>query len=295
MVAPCDMQAGYTFIAQTASGEDLPVTVPEGGVRQGQYFFSRSSSPSSIIGSLTNMTEWTPLVQNQPNVPGAWKDNWWDCFTFGVFHVSLWNACLCPQIIAAQIMTRLRLNWLGDPESSSQESALTFYRVLLIVFVYWVISTFTAPSMPVDVIEVDDVTGALVEVEDFHLHRSILKSLIYNVANFAFGLYTLLILTKLRHHIRRLDQIPPAPTCCLRNNVCVSDAFAVEDCCMAFWCGCCSVAQMARQTTDYANDPAACCSTTGLLTRNALSSSSTAQQRGGTFHKHQAAPNIYVV
>lgn len=285
VVAPCDMEAGYTFIAQTASGEDIPVTVPEGGVRKGQVILSRSASPSSIIGSLTNLTERSPLVQ-QNYVEGTWKDEWWDCCRFGPFHVSLWNACLCPQILAAQIMTRLRLNWLADPVSSEQGSTRTFARVALIVTLYWILSTVTAPPVPVDVQAEDDVTAMLIEVRNDLPQPSCLRFIFYHTVSIAFGVYTLVILTKLRHRVRRLYQIPPKQYFVCMNSD--PNEIALDDCCMAFWCGCCSVAQLARQTADYSQEPAACCSSTGLLTAPQA-------QEHRAFTKSRSAPTFFVV
>lgn len=331
------------------------MTVPAGGVREGQIFFlssrGRAASPSSIIyGSLTNLnTEWTPLLvpsnsnhhNHNNNVyegggGGAWKDHWWDCFRFGFFHVSLWNACLCPQILAAQIMTRLNLNWLGDPvvipssqqaggggvQQQQQETSLshpnhrTFYRVLLLVCLYWVVSTATAPHHPMMPV-VDDVAAADVQVNvpEPLLFRSSCSYIFYHTVNAAFWLYTLIILTKLRHRVRRLDRIAPSQSCCYccRNKInfsCIGSdsdvdsdsAVAVEDCCMAFWCGCCSVAQLARQTTDYTREPAAaCCSSTGLLLSSSSVFSSSSSSRtlarggGGSFPKRHSAPNVFVV
>jgi hypothetical protein len=75
----------------------------------------------------------------------------------------------------------------------------------------------------------------------------------------AFAAYTWYVLAKLRAAVRVRYRIPPraaplVPGC-------------VEDACVSFWCGCCSVAQLARQTADCDNEEdvaAGCCTRTGL-------------------------------
>ena len=37
-----------------------------------------------------------------------------------------------------------------------------------------------------------------------------------------------------------------------------------EDCCCAYWCQSCAVMQMARHTTNYYQEPAGCCTDTGI-------------------------------
>eukprot|EP00804_Cyclotella_cryptica_P003079 CCRYP_006066-RA/>CCRYP_006066-RA protein AED:0.38 eAED:0.37 QI:0/0/0/1/0.33/0.25/4/0/192 len=58
------------------------------------------------------------------------------------------------------------------------------------------------------------------------------------------------LLCKTHGHIRNKYKIPSAHGC--------------EDCCCAFWCTCCTVAQMAWHTGDYETYQGMCCSETGL-------------------------------
>lgn len=349
VLAPCDMEAGYTFLASAAAAahssssaaddggsvgaeDDVPVTVPAGGVRKGQVLVvARTQQRHSPIGSVTNLNEMTPLMvhgkgaattthgnstgtgngsnssSSSNNSVGVWKDPWWDCFRFGVFHVSLWNACCCPQLLAAQVMTRLRLDWCADPTTSNHRNAgnlqnhqqhqHTFHRVLLIVIFYWLVSTLTAPPSPtptVHVVEMAETGNGVeeieLEVEDTNIppHQALLAQIIYRSVTICFSLYTLLILTKLRHRVRRHYRIPPHFHHHTDGSNNLEDNVALEDCCMAFWCGCCSVAQLARQTVDYASEPAACCSSTGLL-------SPPHQPSGGFLPKSHSVNDVYVV
>mmetsp|Transcript_68415 Transcript_68415/g.95111 ORF Transcript_68415/g.95111 Transcript_68415/m.95111 type:complete len:81 (+) Transcript_68415:1-243(+) len=58
----------------------------------------------------------------------------------------------------------------------------------------------------------------------------------------------LIAVCRTRAHMRRQYQIRPG--CC----------GGCEDCCCVFWCGCCTVQQMARHTHDYKEHPVGCCS-----------------------------------
>jgi Cys-rich protein (TIGR01571 family) len=75
---------------------------------------------------------------------------------------------------------------------------------------------------------------------------------LYRLTVIAFWLYMVFLLTKVRSYIRNKYFIP------------VGACGPLEDCCVSFWCGCCSVTQLARHTADYRSSPAACCSDTGL-------------------------------
>jgi hypothetical protein len=124
VIAPCDLEEGYTFMVCTTSNDGLdddivPVTVPIGGVHQGQVFYSTSrsflstsqfssnqsmygnSSPGTIASISSNISEWTPLVQQSSVIDDKTsshrKDRWY-CCRLGFFHVTLRNACCCPQI-----------------------------------------------------------------------------------------------------------------------------------------------------------------------------------------------------
>ena len=324
VVAPCDMDEGYTFMVNTNDGfgeEDIiPVTVPSGGIRQGQIFYSASRSFANNIrdqsfsscsttlriGSISsNISEWTPLVY--PNTThelsfGQWKDRWYDCCRLGLCHVTLWNACCCPQILAAQVLSRLQLNWIGDPirgtnPQQRKTTRETFDRVLLVVISYWCLSTLTDPNHLPGPTSLIIGEGLLPVFNDANVLQQRYNTYsFYNGINLLFGLYTFVVLTKLRHQTRRVHRIPPANPCGKLNRFCNGEKFSdiehvdditssadengatVEDCCMTIFCGCCSVAQMARQTASYHKcscrnvssnidhqyEHAVCCSSNGL-------------------------------
>jgi PLAC8 family len=300
VIAPCDLEEGYTFMVSTSSGTEedvVPVTVPPGGVREGQIFYSTGqsflsktpynsthsfygSSPTVATSLLTsNFSEWTPLMpataqDSQKSSGQQWKDHWYDCFRLGFFHVTLWNACCCPQILAAQVMTRLHLNWLGDPitdestDSHRSASSRTFRRIFVLVICYWCLTTLTAPRYVPTVWIIDEsLNAANTTLPDLYaLKKHGFINVLYHTINLLFGLYTLFILTKLRFHVRRRYRIALWNPLQGRREHYDSN-IACEDCCMSFWCGCCTVSQMARQTASYGmkdGATAVCCSATGL-------------------------------
>jgi hypothetical protein len=66
------------------------------------------------------------------------------------------------------------------------------------------------------------------------------------------GLYVLIVRIKTRAYIRNKYAIPEMY------------CSGCDDCCLSFWCGCCTTAQMLRHTADYNANKADCCSETGL-------------------------------
>lgn len=347
VVAPCDLDEGYTFLVKTTTTNDdglyhdtIPVTVPSGGVRQGQIFYT-TSRPSHLLHTSSNqslysnssstvlkvqsmssyLSEWTPLVQ-QPYFDdeeiGKWKDRWYDCFRYGLFHVSVWNACCCPQILAAQVFSRLQLSWCGDPTPNDNTillnhrqnkinrplpqhiSQLSFYRVFVLVMSYWTLTAVTDPNHlpgPTSLIlnmlilllsslsSNNDTNNGIVQQ---HYDATIAAGsiyTIYNAINLMFGLYTIIVIAKLRFHTRRKYQImsPTKVTLCSScgnkeiekfsgstDTVSITigtsdnqfkDYMLFDDCCMALCCTCCTVAQIARQTASYYYDPHDSCST----------------------------------
>jgi Cys-rich protein (TIGR01571 family) len=145
----------------------------------------------------------------------------------------------------AQVMTRLKLNIFGN-EAPSQEYKVTFSRMIMIVIAYWILASIFSPPSPE--FEADNHGNVTVTRDDCPIWQRI----IYNLVTASFTLYTLIVLIKVRAAVRKRYQIPE------------KQCHGMEDCCCAFWCGCCTVAQLARQTADYDQRRAVCCSETGL-------------------------------
>jgi hypothetical protein len=158
-----------------------------------------------------------------------------DCCRYGPCHPSLLHALLCPQILMAQVLTRLKMNWCGD-RAPEYEWKRTFRKVVVIVGLYW---------------------GMTILLSPYHGKEEapFLQTMLYRMVGWAFTIYTLFVLTKLRQQVRLMFDIPVRIWC-----------FGPwEDLCLSFWCGLCVVSQVARQTCEYEEQRAACWSSTGLM------------------------------
>ena len=179
---------------------------------------------------------------------GRWKDGLFDCCRFGLSHSSFLNGFCCPQILMAQVLTRFKMNWLAV---AAPDWRGTFYRVTGMVAIYWTLTIFLAP--PASRLVYNEETGSSEWVSG-KTHSPILVFL-YHASSWGLNLYTLFVLTRLRRKVRLRYEIPTS------NGLFGGEC---EDCCVSFWCGPCSIAQIARQTCDYNTQSAACCSPSGL-------------------------------
>lgn len=185
---------------------------------------------------------------------GKWNDSLFDCARYGYLHPSLCNAIFCPQLLMAQVLTRLKMNWWGEENVPDHEWHRTFRRIFVLVCLYWVLSSLLAPPMPV--LQADPITGDMV-VMSSQSAQPRFNEFLYRLVSWVFGIYTIILLTRLRRAVRRKYEIP------LRRSL-WGDLAILEDFGLAVCCGCCTVAQLARQTCDYDRQRAAACSSTGL-------------------------------
>eukprot|EP00542_Grammatophora_oceanica_P019377 CAMPEP_0194034814 /NCGR_PEP_ID=MMETSP0009_2-20130614/7253_1 /TAXON_ID=210454 /ORGANISM="Grammatophora oceanica, Strain CCMP 410" /LENGTH=249 /DNA_ID=CAMNT_0038675899 /DNA_START=1 /DNA_END=750 /DNA_ORIENTATION=- len=235
LTAPATLEAGYTFQA-IYDGVTFPVTVPEGGVKQGQTMTVPLVTPATA-----EITPLTALVADDV-AKGHWKDGLCACCVVGCCHASLWNAMCCPQILMAQVLTRMHLNWCGE-DAPEREWRMTFKRVVLLVFIFYILATLFGPPSP-DISF--DAKGHVVTSEP---EVPAWQNAVYKSITWLFGFYTLLVMSRLRYHVRSMYLIPGS---------------IFQDVCCVFWCGCCTVAQLARQTANYQQRRGVCCSENGL-------------------------------
>jgi len=84
VVAPATLSEGYTFEVEI-EGNTTTITVPKGGVEEGQKF--TIAMPSSAV-----LQVGLPRV----NVPvGQWRDGLCDCCKYGMCHNHLWTSNCC--------------------------------------------------------------------------------------------------------------------------------------------------------------------------------------------------------
>ena len=245
----------------------------------------------SAVEDIGVVTEATPLgpvsggkFDDTPKILGRWKDGIFDCFSQGLCHPSLWCACCCPVLLMGQLLTRMKMTWYGTSSAGSSSSSSTAYRrtfwtVLTILITYCVASSLLGcPPEPPSQGDVDELESM---IDDDLIIKQIQEEVDQMTADYEacpgwkpyvlrfiqciMGLYTFVVMIKLRRAVRAAFQIPPRECCgSSRNDNYCGDSCSVEDCCCVFWCGCCTVSQLARQTADYDHIRAVCCSTTGL-------------------------------
>jgi Cys-rich protein (TIGR01571 family) len=156
-------------------------------------------------------------------------------------------------VALAQVMTRMRLTWMGEP-GSVQQVAKTFKMVVGIFVLYMLVNQILniifyamyPQFQDAGDYETAETLWAEAPAGAFILHYT--RELI----EFIFWLYILLATCRVRRNVREQYEIP--------EDVCAG----CEDCCCAFWCQCCTTMQMMRHTADYDNYPAVCCTETGL-------------------------------
>jgi Cys-rich protein (TIGR01571 family) len=214
-------------------------TQPAGGVSAGQRF-------SATVISEANC--------GSHNIPmGRWRDGICDCCTFGCCHAHCCLACWCRPCALGQVMSRMKLNPCAWTQSSAGMSA--FKTLFILAVAFWVVSSALG-------IAVESGTDRTTTTDPYTGKRTVNSTyeswvLGVNTARWivwiVYFVFFLIVATLTRAYIRRKYSIPTG--CC----------GPCDDFCCSFWCGTCSVCQMARHTADYANYPASCCTETGLL------------------------------
>jgi Cys-rich protein (TIGR01571 family) len=146
---------------------------------------------------------------------GAWKDDLCACDRYGICSPSFINAACCPLILVGQVMTRLKLDWFANPAPLGEWSK-SFMIMAYLTIGYAIFSVLFSPTSPDE------------EASPF-----------YSLISFSYGVLGLILITKVRKAVREKYSIPE------------ENCIGCEDFCCAFWCGCCTVSQLARQTADY--------------------------------------------
>ena len=188
------------------------------------------------------------------------------CCRLGCCHPVLWLAYCCPlsefldcpsvtwpsitiltyvpcfaKVLLGQVMHHLKLTWLVYEGGLPAETVSTFRIMFWMGIMVWIL-TYSLPRAPyLFMDENGEISGGYLTAQ-----------YIVNIVLLAFAVFRIGMVCKTRELIRNKYQIPSK-----RCGGC-------EDCCCAFWCGCCTVAQMARHTGDYATYQGMCCSETGL-------------------------------
>ena len=233
VIAPNTLPEGFKFEARI-DDEVFLATVPQGGVKKGEIFSTRMGD---IYGDNEDAAERTRVFKDMDAPPSRWRDELFDCFRHGLDHPFLCNTIFCPMIALHQILSRLQMDGTGIPlvtiKSRTRVCSVVWIS-LLVVLVHIVYVAYFAVATPGDETAIIIATMPLVGLD--------LLLLVYMAC----------MVAKTRKRIRREYDIPE-----LRCK-------GYEDCCMAVFCACCTIAQMGRHTADYETYRAYCCSDTGL-------------------------------
>lgn len=135
----------------------------------------------------------------------------------------------------AQVLQRLRFNWLGGPAPESATKH-TFKVVLALILCYTVFTV--ALEMAEYSFNYDSVPTWIVATRF--------------AGGMAFTIYSIYSLMKLRENVRAKYSIP------------TERCGGMEDMCCSMWCSCCVVSQIARHTGEYETYKGSICSETGM-------------------------------
>ncbi|OEU07584.1 hypothetical protein FRACYDRAFT_251005 [Fragilariopsis cylindrus CCMP1102] len=192
------------------------------------------------------------------NVPlGVWSTELCDCCAEGCCHASCCNATFFPFILMGQVLTRMKLSWCGNTSIGHEYKRSTCYWILLTLGYIGI--RMSLRSCPVDytviiqdILDDDDITEYIkktLKKTSEHCFKDNSDTLTKTVTTIWFFL-TMCVLIKLRRKVRKAYQIRQSCPC--------------EDVIVSVVCSCCTVSQLARQTADYHQNRAYCCTDTGL-------------------------------
>jgi Cys-rich protein (TIGR01571 family) len=143
VIAPANLLSGDVFKA-SFNGELFDVTVPSGGVTQGQIisapFVNKSRNTASSISSTIPVAQKSITVGLAPH--GQWRNDICGCCDYGCCNpVMCWAWWFSP-VALGQVMTRMKLNPGADVSSYGYEN--TCGIVVGIMIGAWVVFAFLA-------------------------------------------------------------------------------------------------------------------------------------------------------
>jgi len=232
--APTDLPPGYRLQVADKYEQKFYITVPNLGVKQGDVFIVPTPD-----GYQHDELIYAPK--------GQWRDGICDCCTHGPCHPSVACAMYCTPILMGQVMERTRLTFFGNLLRKKFNPS-AFKVVLILTATYAALNTIFSCYMAYKT-DVEEAGNGGYQVT---INYGPIPIIAKNILGVAFGLFCLIALMNTRRNVRGQYAIPE------------ERCYGCEDLCCAFFCTCCTVAQVARQTGDYAKNPAKCCSNTGL-------------------------------
>ena len=293
VVAPATLEQDFTFdvtLGGIHGDRSFTVTVPEGGVLEGEEFdipypsgdeYSDMEEDRERLDSKENEDKKTEICHSgsqgdetatgefsETGAPmGRWRNHLLSCCDV-ITQSTFWMALICSPVLIAQLVTRMHLTYWGVPplkasnrvttmtvlEDAVEEASLS-YNKLVLSFVAVLCFANLLPAVGLLVIAIYVV--CLMVCVGSNIRRSMRQK--YKLP------YSLPFLQTCRQcFCRPLPKRGVKPPAQKRPDDTDTDGGYVEDSLCMFFCGCCSLIQMARHTHNDKEYPGFCCTTTGL-------------------------------
>eukprot|EP00536_Pseudo-nitzschia_multiseries_P001880 jgi/Psemu1/182120/e_gw1.24.79.1 len=264
--APSTLKEGYKFKA-VHDHQVFEVTVPAGGVTEGQIFWvpfvatpsstATSTGTAVATGVTTGVAETSPLLasssgsgpatSNDDAKQRSWQNSLFGCFSGDIFQTVCGALCF-PQILLGVVQTRLKLDWRGNNSgnAASENTTCTWILLTIASFVAIFVSSMCSlngflygdSQLDGDGDGAMDLALTAASVHAFaEAGCSVDTVLVLDAVKWAWVIVPVLVLAKTRAYVRSIYHIPRS--------------FPCEDLVVATACGCCAVSQLARQTQDY--------------------------------------------
>ena len=153
-----------------------------------------------------------------------------------------------------QILTRMKLDFLGRPIQTSQKLVMSAFKVMLLLSVLRIVLR----SAYFFIIEVfgDAAHASANDAEENQVDEVEWTNVVETIVGWIeilILMFLLFVTIRARQYIRNKYNIPEH-TC-----------KGCEDCCCSFWCAPCTICQMGRHTADYSHYQATLCTENGLV------------------------------
>ena len=244
--SPEDLNAGDRF--EAAIGETrFTAVVPAGGARKGEIFETIAHPPPAAAAgaAATAAAVATPATDGFGVPTGRWRTELCDCCDCSrrdCCQICLMGTC-CECVVEAQVMQRLGLGLGGCPvggEGPRQRQQRHNNRNVCPKIVVVTVCLYAAAVVGAGFTWEREITGGVPPVY---------------LLVWAWSVFLLVAFTCARKSMRDRYRLPE--TCC-------RGAGALDDCCVTWWCLCCSSIQKASHTHDPKDHPYEPCSATGL-------------------------------
>jgi PLAC8 family len=287
VVAPATLEQDFTFdvtLGGIHGNRPFTVTVPEGGVLEGEEFdipypsgdeYSEfEQDEERLVSAEEDEEKKTEICHSgsqgddteQFSETGApmkrWRNHLLSCCDV-LTQSTFWMALVCSPVLIAQLVTRLHLTYWGVPplkahrvttmtvlEDAVEEASLSYNKIVL-SFVAVLCFANLLPAVGLVVVAIYMLL--LMVCVGSNIRRTMRQK--YQLP------YALPYLQSCRRcfcrPVPKRGVKPPAPRVDRGNGY-------VEDYLCLFFCGCCSLIQMARHTHNDKEYPGFCCTTTGL-------------------------------